>query len=263
MLYRIGKDLLNWIRSPKLWVGLIIGLAGFSVQFVNLLKSVRESGYGVNIFETYTFGCTNSWVMTITIAGLVFALSDIPYISSFEMNAIYRSEKLKRIIEKFAYSALCTAIYYILQFVLTIIMSFAISYTENVWSFFSYAIKGPIINSFSPYSAALLSLFLNIMYGLTLISILYMLSLLLDKSIAFAVIFTFQAIQHFLMTRLQTFNYFCLFRNSILNYYGELGEELQVHLLIEFAVICITLIASIAVRHIISYDVRQEENTIL
>lgn len=263
MLYRIGKDLANWIRSPKLLVGLIIGLSGFGVQYVNLLKLVRGTEYRVNLFETYAIGCTNSWAMTISVAGLIFALSDIPYLSPFEMSAIYRSNKRRRIIEKFAYSAVCTMIFCILQFIVTVIISIAISYTDNVWSFFSFAMSGVVKDSFSPVSAALLSLFMSFMYGLMMISILFFLSLLLDKGIAFAAIFTFQAIQHFLMARLPSFSYFCLFRNSILNYHGAIRKELIVHLLIEFIVICIALIASIAMRHKISYDVRQEENTIL
>ena len=99
MLYRIRKDLANQIRSPKLWVGLLIGLAGYFVQFANLLKSTRGSEYGVNLFETYALGSTNSWAMTASAAGLIFALSDMPYLSLFEMNAIYRSGKRRRITE--------------------------------------------------------------------------------------------------------------------------------------------------------------------
>lgn len=263
MLYRIRKDLANQIRSPKLWVGLLIGLAGYFVQFANLLKLVRGSDYGVNIFETYALGSTNSWAMTVSAAGLVFALSDMPYLSLFEMNAIYRSSKRRRITEKFLFSAVCTAVYFVLQFAITVIITLPISFTENAWSFFSFAISGAAKSSFSPAAAALFSLFLNFMYGLMLISILFFLSLLLDKGIAFAVILTFQAIQHFLMVRLPQFSYFCLFRNSILNYHGQISKELIVHLLIEFAVICAALAASVAIRNKISYDVRQEENNLL
>lgn len=263
MLYRIRKDLVNWIRSPKLWVGLTIGLTGFLIQFVNLLKLVRGSEYGVNIFETYTLGCTNTWAMTISVSGLIFSLSDMPYLSRFEINAVYRSSKLHRLIEKFAYSIICSAIFSLLQFILTIIISFAISYTENVWSFFSIAVSDTVKDQLSPASAAFLSLFLNFMYGSMLIGILFLLSLLLDKGIALAAIFTFQAIQHFLMARLPNFSYFCLFRNSILNYHGGISKELIVHLFIEFITVCAAFAASITTRNKISYDVRQEENTIL
>lgn len=263
MLYRIGKDLVNWIRSPKLWVGLTISLTGFLIQFVNLFKLVRNSEFGVNIFETYALGCTNTWAMTISFSGLIFSLSDIPYLSQFEMNAIYRSSKLYRIIEKFAYSIICSAIFSLLQFILTIIISFTISYTKNMWSFFSIAINDMVKAQLSPASAALLNLSMNFMYGAVLISILFFLSLLLDKGIALAAIFTFQAIQHFLMSRLPNFSYFCLFRNSILNYHGGISKELIVHLFIEFVIVCTAFVASIVIRNKISYDVRQEENTIL
>ena len=263
MLYRIRKDLVNWMCTPKLWVGLTIGLAGFLVQFVNLLKLVRDSEFGANIFETYTLGCTNTWAMTISVSGLIFSLSDMPYLSQFEMNAIYRSSKLHRIIEKFVYSIICSAIFFILQFVLTIIISFAISYTENVWSFFSLAVNDSVKSKLSPASAAFFGLFLNFMYGSVIISILFFLSLFLDKGIALAAIFTFQAIQHFLMIRLNRFSYFCLFRNSILNYHGGISKELIENLFIEFVTVCAAFGASIAIRNKISFDVRQGENTIL
>lgn len=263
MLYRIRKDLLNWMRTPKLWVGLTIGLSGFLVQFVNLLKLVRNSEFGVNIFEIYAIGCNNTWAMTISVSGLIFSLSDIPYLSQFEMNAIYRSSKLHRLTEKFVYSIICSAIYFLLQFVLTIIISLAISYTDNVWSFFSIAVNDTVKEQLSPASAALVGLLMNFMYGTVLIGILFFLSLLLDKAIALAAIFTFQAIQHFLMLRLRSFSYFCLFRNSILNYHGGISKELVVNLFIEFVTVCATYVASIAIRNKISYNVRQEENTIL
>ncbi len=263
MLYRIEKDLVNWICAPKLWTGLTIGLVGFLIQFVNLLKLVYDFGTGVNIFETYALGCTNSWTMTISVAGLIFSLSDMPYLSSFEMNAIYRSNKRHYILEKFTYSVICTAIFYIFQFVLTIIISFAISYTENVWSLFSFAISDEVKGNISPAIAALFSLFLNFMYGLMLIGILFLLSLLFDKGIAVAVIFTFQAIQHFLMMRSPSFSLFCVFRNSILNYHGGFNKEIIVHLFLEIAIIFITIITAISIKNRISYDVRQEDNIIL
>lgn len=263
MLYRLRKDLANYLRSAKLWTGLIIGLAGYFYVFANLLKVSRSSNYEINIFETYVSGSSNSWVMTVTIAGLVFALSDMPYLSPFEMNAIYRSSKQKRITEKFLFTVICTFIFYILQLIITIIMSAAFSYTENIWSFFSTVISEQLRSNFSPASAAIFGLLLNLMYGLMAASILFTLSLILDKGAAYAVIFTFQAVQDFLLARLRNFHYYCLFRNSILEYHGKLGKELILNLTIEFIVICFALIASLMVKDKISYDVRQGENNLL
>ncbi len=254
MLYRIGKDLINWICTPKLWTGIVIGLSGFLLQFINLLKLISGNELGVNIFEIYAIGCTNSWIITINVAGLLFSLSDIPYLSAFEMNAMYRTNRRRYVLEKFTYTVICTAFYYILQFALTIVIAISISYTENEWSIFSFALSDQVKNSFLPVTAALFSLLLNYMYGLMLISILFFLSILFDKGIAFAMIFSFQAIQHFLMMRSPSFSYFCVFRNSILNYYGEFNKEIIVHTLIEIVVIFIALVISVSARNKISFD---------
>ena len=255
MLYRIGKELFNWFRTPRLWTGVAIGLSGFLLQFINLLKVVCGNELGVNIFETYAIGCTSSWTMTISVAGLFFSLSDIPYLSSFEMNAIYRSNRRRFILEKITYTVICTTFYYMLQFALTIVISISISYTENEWGLLSFAINDGVKDSFSPATAALFSLLLNFMYGLMLVSILFFLSILFDKGLAFAMICSFQAIQHFLMMRSPSFSYFCIFRNSILNYYSEFGKQIIVHILIEIAIIFIAMVSSVSVRNKISFDV--------
>lgn len=263
MLYRIKKDVANYLCSSKLWVGLVIGLAGYFYVFANILRSIRGSEYGINVFETYAIGSSNSWAMTVSVAGLIFALSDMPYLSTFEMNAIYRSSKQRHITEKFLYTVICTVIFFTLQFTATIFISLAFSYTDNVWSFLSSAVSSELKSNLSPASAAFVGFLLNFMYGIMLAAVLFFLSLLMDKGAAYTIIFTFQAIQDFLLARLYKFSYFCLFRNSILDYYGCIKNELIVNIVIEFSVICVSLIASVAVRNKISYDVRQGENNIL
>lgn len=256
MIYRLRKDLANFLRSPKLWVGLLIGLAGFLTEISNLYKAARGTENGVYIFEPYAFGSANSWTITVSMAGLVFALSDMPYLTPFELNAIYRSTKLKRILEKFLFSAVCAVLFFSLQFVLTAAITLPICYTDNVWSFFSSTVSDGIKSAFTPAAAALISLLLNFAYGLMMIGILFFLSLFLEKGISYAIVFVFQAIQHFLLVRVRFFSYFCVFRNSILEYYNGFDKRVIVNLCIEFAVICAALIGSILIRNKISYDVK-------
>lgn len=255
MIYRLRKDLINFLCSPKLLVGLFIGLVGFLVQISNLYKAVHVSGYGVNIFETYVLGSSNSWTITISVAGLVFALSDMPYLSSFELNAVYRTEKIRRIFEKFLFNNICAAIYFALQFILTAVISLPIGYSKNVWSIFSDSISSGIKNSFTPFSASLMNLLLIFVYGLMIIGTLFFLSLIIKKGVAISIVFVFQAIQQFLMTRVLSFCWFCIFRNSILNYFNGLDYRLFINLGIEFTVVLTTLIGSVLIRNKISYDV--------
>ncbi len=256
MIYRLRKDLANHLRSPKLWVGLLIGLAGFLTEISDLYKAVRGSENGVYIFEPYAFGSANSWTITVSTAGLVFSLSDMPYLTPFEMNAIYRSTKLKRILEKFLFSAVCTALFFFLQFVLTALITLPICYTDNVWSFFSSTIGNGSKSAFTPAAAALLSLLLNFAYGLMMIGVLFFLSLFLEKGAAYTIVFAFQAIQHFLLARMRSFSYFCVFRNSILEYYNGFDKRIIINLGIEFTVICAALAGSILIRNKIAFDVK-------
>lgn len=259
MIYRFKKELVNFLRSPKLWTGLLIGIVGFLVQISNFYKAVHVSGYGVNIYETYVLGTANSWTNTISVAGLVFALSDMPYLSPFELSAVYRTEKLKRLFEKFLFNSICAAIYFAFQFIITVAITMPIGYAKNVWSACSSSINGSIKAAFSPMSASFISLMLIFTYGLMIISALFFLSLFIRKGVAISIIFVFQAIQHFMMTRELNFCWFCFFRNSILNYFDGLDFRIIANLSIELLVVFMTLIGVILIRNKISYDVNTED----
>lgn len=229
MIYRIHKSIVNWLISPKFLIGIFIGCVGYLIYLNDWINLYKSFDLPCNIFEPYIYSVTDKWAVNVSIAGLLFAISDIPYINAKETYCIYRTSRYLWILEKIILVSISVLIYCFGIALIMFILTIPFSYFENQWSNLMLTLANKpigkmffnnsyITSTFSPATCFLICWLLNFMYLLMLSFIAFGASLFKGKAVAFSITLIFQAIQYYLTISIGNANFFTCFKNTLLLY---------------------------------------------
>ena len=229
MSYRIRKSIISWILSTKFIIGIFIGLVGYLIYLNDWINLFRSSNLPCNIFEPYIYSATDKWAVNASIGGLLFAISDIPFIDSKEGYCIYRTTKLVWLVEKIYFLCVSVLIYCFGISLIMIAFSAPLSYITNQWSDLMSILAGSpigkmyfnntyIISNLTPLECFGICCLLNFLYMLMLSFIAFGMSFFKGKAVAFSVVLFFQALQYYLTIILRKTYFFSCFKNTLVVY---------------------------------------------
>lgn len=234
MFYRILKNLKNSILSLHFIIGAIIGVTGYMFYLKDWVITSVQSKIDFNILEPFVYGATDKFATTISVVGLIIALSNVPFVDECNTLALYRSSRIKGILEKLLLTISITVVYCVIELLLVLIVSAPFSYIDSDWSLLMLSCGGRIygnlkftndvlLNSFSPFQLTCLSFVTILTYMLIIALLLFAISLFKRRFYAFGVAVIFHATQYALHKSALSSLFFVIYDDTILESFYARG----------------------------------------
>lgn len=200
--YVITAQWYTWLRSPKAWTALAMGIL---IQFgvtIDFLKQARILSYPVQILESFTLVLANRSAQFGLIVGLALLLSDTPFVEGNMPYLIVRVGRVRWVVAVIIHMLLTCMIYFTTLLVVSMLICISSSFVDNSWSPViwmlarrpdtinmraGYLIDLNTLSSLSPFTACLWQFILLMIYGFILSMITLLSNMRRNRGIGFAI----------------------------------------------------------------------------
>lgn len=199
-------------HSPKYIIALILQVVQVVYYTLKYRDYALNMGEPVNIFDGYFCATSSVYTLTIMFTIYFFAISDTPFINRITYQELLRTDREEWAVGKLGFLLLTAVLTQIVAVITSAVILLPNAFDSNVWSFpfFQLSVNHGAIGQsleytgvdllyhFNPFQVACLQLLLNSLFLASQGMLLFLLSLFVNKVLAFSMVVAVHIIGFFM-----------------------------------------------------------------
>ncbi len=188
-----------WWGNPRVIAACVVCIGAALFHTVDMAHYAASLDEGVQFLEPYIYSRSERAMATLSFMGLILLLADAPFTEQSATYALTRVGRRSWVGGKLLYILLACVAYEAIALAVSGLWVASQGFAGNVWSFPFYQISfygtpkllfenSAVLQTFSPFGAAALSLLLTVLYHFTVGLLLFRLNLTGSRVIGFAVV---------------------------------------------------------------------------